>query len=168
MAKRSAATVIDCNWVPLANGRLTLWHRPGAKAIAALTSFGCSCVVTLLSQAEGAHAIGSSIRQDGLEWFWLPLEDAKPPQAAVSAGILLALPAIWRRLDAGQSVLIHCSAGIHRTGMVAYALLRWYGYGEQDAVAPIGKMRLQTQEGVQRRHVDWAHDVIPLGYLHRQ
>lgn len=153
---------IDFNWVSLGNGKLTLWHRPGAKAIPALKASGCDCVVTLLSSREGAPAVGKNIEQAGLEWFWLPLENGQPPQGAAADAILAALPALWERLDARRSVLVHCSAGIHRTGMIAYALLRWRGHDEAAALAFIAKMRRHTREGVQRKQLDWVNDTIPM------
>jgi hypothetical protein len=75
---------------------------------------------------------------------------------------LAALPLLWERLDAGRAILIHCSAGIHRTGMIAYALLRWRGHSEDVALAVIAKMRLHTRDGVQRKQLDWVNDTIPM------
>jgi protein-tyrosine phosphatase len=53
-------------------------------------------------------------------------------------------------------MLIHCSAGIHRTGMVAYALLRRRGLSRDDALGVLGEARRHTREGVQERHLRWG------------
>lgn len=51
-------------------------------------------------------------------------------------------------LKKGASVLLHCSAGIHRTGSVGYAILRLSGYGAPAALSALGSMRTVTGEGV--------------------
>lgn len=157
------ATAVDCTWVPLGNGRLTLWHRPGGGAASKLKAFGCNCVVTLLSAREGAPAVGRAVESAGMEWVWLPLENGQPPRGSVSEAVVSALPALAERLGTGRSILIHCSAGIHRTGMVAYALLRWYGHDEERALTMIGQMRTHTREGLQRKQIAWGNEAICLG-----
>jgi protein-tyrosine phosphatase len=121
-------------------------------------------VVTLLSSREGAPVVGELVEQAAIEWVWLPLENGSPPQGPASEAILAALPALARRLDDGRSILIHCSAGIHRTGMVAFALLRWHGYGEDEALAAIGEMRPHTGAGIQRKHVEWGNAAVRPGF----
>jgi len=160
MSDHQTTPAFECNWVTLGQGRLTLWHRPGARAVAELRAFGCDCVVTLLSSREGASTVGKHVEQAGIEWFWLPLENGQPPQGAASEAVLSAIPVLWQRLDAGRSILIHCSAGIHRTGMIAYALLRWRGHDEDEALVVIEKMRLHTRTGIQRKHLDWANEMV--------
>ena len=51
-------------------------------------------------------------------------------------------------LRRGESVLLHCSAGLHRTGTVAYAVLRASGWGESDAARGLQLMRPETAAGV--------------------
>lgn len=77
---------------------------------------------------------------------------------------MLALPALADRLEASRSILIHCSAGIHRTGMVAYALLRWYGCDEEQALASIGAMRPHTRDGLQRKQIEWGNEAVRPGF----
>ena len=154
---------MDCDWVSVGNGRLTLWHRLGRGAASKLKAFGCDCVVTLLSAREGAPTIGTSVANAGMEWVWLPLENGRPPEGSVAESVLSVLPTLAERLGAGRSVLIHCSAGIHRTGMVAYALLRWFGHDEEPALALIGQMRAHTREGLQRKQIDWGNVTVRLG-----
>src|SRR5262249_28223717 len=163
MKDQPEAPNFDCNWVNLGKGRLTLWHRPGARSVMGLKAFGCDCVVTLLSAREGAAAVGKLVEQAAIEWVWLPLENGQPPHGPAAEAILAALPALAQRLESGRSLLIHCSAGIHRTGMVAFALLRWHGYSEEEALAAIGKMRVHTGAGVQRKQIAWGNLMVVPG-----
>lgn len=40
-----------------------------------------------------------------------------------------------------ERVLIHCAAGIHRTGTIAYTLLRMHGHNNIDAYESLKLMR---------------------------
>ena len=167
MPAETNAPVCTCQWVAIGRGRLTLWHRPGARAVAALKSFGCDCVLTLLSAREHAADIGQWVEEAGIEWLWLPLENGQPPQGAAAASILAALPRLSQMLEDGRSIFIHCAAGIHRTGMVAYALLRWRGFDEDAALALITQMRAHTGAGLQKKQINWGNRAIPPGDLLR-
>jgi len=151
---------LTCQWLPLGRGRLTLCHRPGSRAIAQLVQFGCTRVLTLLSEREGAPGVGAQIQNQGLQWTWLPMRDGKPPQADTAQAIRNLLPILSGWLDEGESILIHCAAGIHRTGMVSYALLRWRGYSDPEALDLLAQMRPQTREGLQLRQIRWANRTV--------
>lgn len=132
------------NFVKIGNGRLALNHRPGGSDFALLRELGCTHVVTLLKESEFAGRIGNQTRKASLEWIWLPVPNGKYPEGEVHDRLLAALPVLSQLLDEGKSLLIHCSAGIHRTGMVAYGLLRWRGMGREEALETIGKIRKET------------------------
>jgi len=149
-------------WVTLGNGRLTLLHYPGHHAFSQLRQQGCDRIVTLLVAEQGGLAFGEAAQQSGMLWTWLPIKNGKWPPDEVAAAILAELPRISAQLDAGESILIHCNAGIHRTGMVAYALLRLRGYPEEAALALIHQMRPHTRAGIQPRQIDWGNRMIPL------
>jgi hypothetical protein len=50
------------HWLPLKGGRLTLCARPGHTLLADLHRLGCTRVVTLLSEREGALSIGHKVQ----------------------------------------------------------------------------------------------------------
>ena len=47
-----------------------------------------------------------------------------------------------------ERVLVHCAAGIHRTGVVAYSLLRARGFNNTEAMLKIKSIREATYNGV--------------------
>jgi protein-tyrosine phosphatase len=143
-------------WVTVGAGKLTLHNRPKRKLIPQLAGLGCSRVVTLLSEREGGKDIGALIQAVGLAWTWLPLPNAHYPEGATYDMLLAALPILSGYLDNRDAILIHCSAGIHRTGMAAYGLLRWRGYTQAEARAAIAAMRGFTAQGMQPHHFAWG------------
>ncbi|HVS01332.1 MAG TPA: tyrosine-protein phosphatase [Thermoanaerobaculia bacterium] len=151
---RSAAAL---TWVPAGRGRLAILHRPKLALIPHLPRLGCDHVATLLSEKEGGDQIGARVRDAGLGWTWLPLPDARPPQGRRNQPVHAALAALAAELDAGRSLLVHCSAGIHRTGMFAYALLRWIG---NDEAAALSATRPLTRDELSEERLRWANELI--------
>ncbi|MDQ2974751.1 MAG: tyrosine-protein phosphatase [Acidobacteriota bacterium] len=152
--------VREIRWIPVGAGWLAIWHRPGLKALPLLQETGCEHVLTLLSEREGAHEIGDGVRKAGMEWTWLPLPNARWSEGKKKDLILSAIPDLSEVLDRGAHLLIHCSAGIHRTGVVTYILLRRRGHDEQEALSLIARMRPHTREGLRREDIEWGNEVI--------
>ncbi len=152
--------MINLHWISIGTGKLALTHRIGRRDSTRLASLGVQRVVTLLCESEGAPLVGELVQQAGLAWSWLPLRNGDAPRGDADIMLRAALPALSHRLDEGEAILIHCSAGIHRTGMLAFALLRWRGYAESDALDLIGQMRLHTRNGLQSRQIAWGNRVI--------
>ncbi len=144
------------NWVPVGQGRLALWGRPASKSFPFLKEEGCTRVITLLSQKEGGAAIGLLAASTQLAWTWIPLPGAKPPIGEARALLVERLAQLSDYLDQGESLLIHCSAGIHRTGMVTYALLRRRGLSPAEARETIARLRQHTADGMRPEHYAWG------------
>ena len=139
-------------WLSLGGGRMALWHRPGGKACAKLCAVAnATLVVTLLSEREGAEGIGRNAIAAGLEWRWFPLDGADAEYLETEDAVETlrrAAVAVTDALRTGASVLVHCSAGIHRTGCVAYAVLRMCGFSVAQSRAALAAMRPITGEEV--------------------
>jgi protein-tyrosine phosphatase len=147
-------------FVAVGAGRLGLWHRPPRRVIPHLPAAGCTHVVTLLSAREGAEEIGALVRAAGMGWTWIPLASGRQPEGKQDDPIRAALPELSRALDDGETVLLHCSAGMHRTGMVAYALLRWRGVDGPEALDLVATMRSATRAALAPEHLAWAESLV--------
>jgi protein-tyrosine phosphatase len=124
------------------------------KDIPKLLALGCQRVVTIQAGNEGALQIGRVVQQSGMAWTWIPVGHGKFPEGEADRLIRGA------RLEAGEVILVHCSAGIHRTGMLAFALLRWCGADEAEAIEAIGAMRPETLTGMREDHLAWGNLVV--------
>jgi len=147
-------------FVPIGNGRFGLWHRPPKRVIPYLPASGCTHVVTLLSEQENARELGELVTAAGMQWTWIPMASGRPPRGKQNDPIGAALPELSRSLDDGETLLLHCSAGMHRPGMVAYALLRWRGLARQSSVDLIAEARGHTRAALAQPLVDWAEALI--------
>ena len=148
------------NLISVGNGQLTLRGKPGRRFFEDITSLNLSRIITLLSEREGASELGQLVLTHDIQWTWIPLENAQYPTGDSHELLKANLPVISSYLDAGESILIHCAAGIHRTGMLAYAVLRYRGYSIEQAQSMIAEMRQHTQNGMHDKHFEWGEAVI--------
>ena len=148
--------------VPVGGGWLSIGHRPGKAALPALRDAGVTHVVTLLGPAEGAEELIGRIEAAGLISLWLPLAGARPVD---QPDRLEEIATFHRRLASvlaeGRSVFVHCSAGIHRTGMITYSFLRHLGIGSDEARELLGRMREATLDGVTEARLRWGDQFDP-------
>ena len=68
--------------------------------------------------------------------------------AAAVDVVVEAVAAIRRALGRGDRVLVHCSAGLHRTGTVAYAVMRARVWSRDEAREGLRRMRKETADKV--------------------
>jgi protein-tyrosine phosphatase len=142
-------------WRPVAGGELAIGHKPGHKLRELLEAQGCSLVVSLLSESESAAS-------EGEHRLRLRLDGADPPRPERTAEILAAFERILASLEAGGRVYLHCSAGLHRTGMIANGFLRWLGYSGDEALALITELRALTAAQVRPERLAWGEQFAGL------
>jgi predicted protein tyrosine phosphatase len=147
-------------WITQGTGRLSLRSRPGSSFFRTAHEAGVTRLVTLLSVREGGESVGKQAQGHGLAWTWLPLENADYPTGTAHAHLRDHLAVLSGQLEAGESLVIHCAAGIHRTGMVAYGLLRYRGYASDAALALVGQMRAETLAGMVAKRQAWGDEVV--------
>jgi protein-tyrosine phosphatase len=159
----------DIHFVKVGKGRMALYHRPRGVDFQLLRKMGCTHVVTLLKESEGALKVGAMAQNAGLTWIWLPVPNGDRPVGEIHQRLTEELPRLSQLLDDGSSLLIHCSAGIHRTGTVAYGLLRWRGETRENSLKLIGRMRMVTLDGVGEKRLRWgdaiARDVPKIPWM---
>jgi protein-tyrosine phosphatase len=141
--------VADFYWVEApAKGRLAVSARPrsGEWLQAETLSWkeqGLDTIVSLLEDEEIAE-LGLILEDDlcataGLNYLRFPIKDRGVPtdrSGAIHLGTQLA-----QSLVAGKNILIHCRAGIGRTGLFAAAILVLAGADPEEALSAVGRAR---------------------------
>ena len=156
MARQSQARVSVIKWVSVGGGQIAVGHRPKIKAIKTLPDLGVTHILTLLSEKEGGAEIGAVIKKAGIGWSWFPLKSAAPPGEKRVQEVRLLYGELKKILAAGGRIFVHCAAGIHRTGMITYGLLRSMGFTEDEAKATLHTLRPETGEGVGESRLAWG------------
>ncbi len=130
--------------LPLRRGTLALSVLPATpEARAALAAFAPDLVVSLTPEDERA-ALGAADLPDwlaarGISWHPFPVEDfATPADGADWPALGQAAAAL---LDRGGRLLIHCRAGLGRSGMIALRLMVEAGEAPEPALARLRAAR---------------------------
>jgi predicted protein tyrosine phosphatase len=143
-------------FVRILSGALAIGHRPPLRALPAMKRAGVTHIATVLSRAESAETIGAAVKQTDLEWIWIELGSTKTLPARRKPEIVDALITMASVLEAGGRIYLHCSAGIHRTGMIAAALLFHLGRDEAQTKATLAALRPLTATDVGEARLEWG------------
>jgi ABC-type transport system involved in resistance to organic solvents, ATPase component len=153
LANSIAATALPSSLAPrgfswVVPGRLAGCPMPGAVAdidydLAALKRVGITKLITLTERDLDQAAL----RRHGLTNLHLPIRDREPPTVAQTHMLLTHMQ---RLLDKGESLAVHCLAGLGRTGTVLAAwLIREGGLAADEALKRIRRIDpafVQSQE----------------------
>jgi protein-tyrosine phosphatase len=151
------AIATDVNWVEVQQGFLAIGHKPGGKiSLEGLQKEGTAAVVTLLNENEGAALIGKQATKFDIEWIWFPFSASKPHQGTELNLVYDLYFRLSGLLNEGKKVYIHCSAGIHRTGMITYGLLIYLGKEKVEALQLLQSLRKVTAAQVGEDRLLWG------------
>jgi protein-tyrosine phosphatase len=159
--------MIEVYWVQVGSGWLALSNRPKLKDIAELPAQGCQRVITIQGRNELPNQVERAVKAAGMAWTWVPIASLAPlaighgkfPEGEADLLMRRGLQELVESIEAGESVLIRCSAGIHRTGMLTFALLRWLNIPEIKALDMIEEMRSITRADIRAEHLGWGNQV---------
>jgi hypothetical protein len=134
-------------WVSVGNGRITASGAPGRARLSQWLAHGATDIVTLQRADEHAEWLPGACAELGLGWHHLPLSGRRLDRREDRAS-LARVPELLTILRSNQprSLVVHCSAGLHRTGVCLYILLRHAGLSEDEAIATIALARPLTAE----------------------
>jgi hypothetical protein len=127
-------------------GDITLGHKPRLMSIRSMAK-DYDRVVTLLGNPENADQIGHLVKQAGMKWSHFPLWRVWQADPEVIGQY--AKKVIYFMRD-GERVYLHCSAGIHRTGYVAFMVLGGIGYTCEEAIAALCVERPKVADDYRR------------------
>jgi predicted protein tyrosine phosphatase len=129
-------------------GSLAIMAHPASGAAAAariaeIAASGIDQVISLLEPAEarslGLQHEGELIGAQSMEFVSFPIPDMGLP-ASIDAFAQLSRR-LYRQIHAGRHALIHCRAGVGRSGLLAAAVLMQGGRDAQQAFARVARRR---------------------------
>jgi protein-tyrosine phosphatase len=144
---------------PAFAGAIGLARLPGkrlqslAEDLAEIRASGATTLVTLNPWPElrrlGYGDFAAEVTRAGLAWHHLPIQDFGVPDAAFEIAWQERGPRLRQRLRQGDAIVIHCYAGLGRSGLVAARLLLEFGETPERALELVRAARpgsVQTDE----------------------
>ncbi len=133
---------------PIGSGFVAVMARPVpgewlADELAGIAAFGIQRIVSLLEPHE-AEAIGLSkekhfCKEHGMDFVSYPIADRGLPATISDFSRFTYM--LYETTGRGINTVIHCRAGIGRTGMVTAGVLLHAGFHPDEAFEHIGKAR---------------------------
>ena len=136
------------HWIAFGHHKLAIAGAPGARKLEVWANQArVSDLITLQRHDEMASWLPQECVELGISWHPFPLS-GKHMKAPGDRGSLTDL-LIWTRyiMEAdypASHIVVHCSAGLHRTGFAAYLMLRGLGQPSAKAMESIEAMRALT------------------------
>lgn len=132
------------------DGRGRVWERDLSTDLAAIRANGAETLVTLIEAAEfalyGVAPLPDAVAEAGLGWIHWPIGDMKTASGPTAQAMQAALPALIDRVQSGATIVIHCAAGLGRTGTLAAQMLVHAGMKPSDAIGLVREARPGTIE----------------------
>lgn len=119
---------------------------PWPEDIDAMVEDGVRALVSLTER------VPEGLPRDDLRHLHLPVRDFSPPSQAQLAA---AVEFIAEALSADGAVIVHCGAGLGRTGTILAAWLVTRGRSAEDAIREVRRKRPGSVETPAQEHAIW-------------
>ena len=149
-------------WQLVGDGWLKIGHRPGGRKLSfdKLLEEKTTTIFTILGENEDSSFIENNAKNKGIHWLWLPLANGDIPEKIILPKILYIFDILNKKLQNKERIYIHCSAGLHRTGMIVNAFLIYLGYSPENAFDLLFRLRPLTAQEVRKHRIEWGNNVM--------
>ena len=141
-------------WLGSMPGRFESWSEFEAQARRARLGV-VVCLTPRSELAELSPAYHSAVAQGKVPFRWLnvPMPNFGVPDDA--AGFRRDVREIAHALERGDAVMLHCAAGIGRTGSTAACVLKALGVSTEEALQRVKDAGSNPQNAQQSGLVEW-------------
>lgn len=145
----------------IGSGSLSVMAKPVSgewieEEFAAIAAFGINRIVSLLEIPEsfeiGLRDESALTVKNGMEFLSFPIPDRGLPESVVQFASFTKQ--LYHEAAGGMHTVVHCRAGIGRTGLVAAGVLLHCGFEPLEAFEHISKNRRVSVPDTQEQ-IDW-------------
>lgn len=120
-------------------------HNVAEAELRHIKHTGVTAVLSLVQVHElqmlGMRDLPKLIKRCGLIHFWFPIEDRNVPKPDEFDALTDLLKAVMQRLTNGETIMIHCHAGLGRSGTFAALVLIETGLSSKEAMQHVRQIR---------------------------
>lgn len=117
------------------------WERQLSSDIEALVQYGTDQLVSLITDDDmevlRVTDLPQTVRENGLEWIHLPIEDTTVPTRRWLENALPVYIRLFTSIQEGERVVVHCMGGLSRAGTFVAIYLYLRGFTMTEAIAKI-------------------------------
>ncbi len=143
---------ITC-WVPLLQHSVSAASSPGRDRLPKWREAGVTDVVTLLRVDEMKPWLPKVCGTASMKWHHFPLSGRRlnsPNDVNIVKNIVSWIQFISTPHLPPARIVVHCAAGLHRTGFALYLMFRSIGLSPEDALMRIHQACPLTQQELKR------------------
>ena len=157
----------EFHFFQLQNGsKITCHGKPKKNDIAYLKKeYNIDVIITILSDKEGAEDIHRYTEEEGnIKWIHLPIKGANMTCLKKEDTIKMILDCLLNLYEEMQNkkriIFIHCAAGLHRTGIILYTIIRMTGETKEKALDIIKDIRMETYKYCGEKRINYAESYL--------
>ena len=148
---------------------ITCLYYPRNNDLKEFSNQGGNVVVTLLHDGEKHENISTYCKKNNLLYFHIPMKGANISILQQQKTLKILLENLMKLINfikesqTKLKILVHCAAGIHRTGTILYCLLRIFGADQEQAMSKIKAIRIHTFRDVGNHRIEFSEKLLVSG-----
>jgi len=121
------------------------WNRDLIEDLRFITAWGADVLISLNETHEfrqlGVANFPEMIKTQKFDWYHLPIKDFSAPGEHFKKAWDIQGARILEHVTQGSSILVHCAAGLGRSGTFVAKLLTTFGWNPTEAISQVRRTR---------------------------